>query len=146
MSSRRRRDLELEISACASSALASPRATDPALMSVADRIRALDRSPWKTTHPGRDATRDTTPWHLWHSSVLEIAGVSSDEAERYATRGRIQRAYQAGEPAYMAADMVRLLVRGGLIADRADDEVAGLRRAALGAARRPGRRSTARGA
>lgn len=33
----------------------------------------------------------------------------------------------------MAADMVRELVRGGLIADRADGEVAALRRTIAGA-------------
>ena len=83
----------------------------------------------KTTHPGSEATNDTAPRHIWLSSVVEIAGVSMDDANKYATRERLSRAYQAGEPAWMAADMVRQFVRGGQLADRADHEIGAMRRA-----------------
>jgi hypothetical protein len=84
---------------------------------------------FRTTHPGREATCETTPWHIWNSAVLEIAECSLDDAHRYATRERIQRAYRAGEAAWMAADTVQQLVIGGRRADRADGEIAGLRQA-----------------
>lgn len=89
-----------------------------------------------TSHPGRDATNETAPRHIWESAVLEIASVSIDDARKYATRERISRAYQAGEPAWMAADMVRQFVTVGRREDRADAEVAGLRRAVRNAVRR----------
>lgn len=92
------------------------------------RISAIRSLPavFKTAHPGRDATCETAPRHIWGSAVMEIAGVTHDEAQKYAG-ARISRAYLNGEPAWMAADMVRELVRGGLVADRADGEVDGLR-------------------
>jgi len=82
-----------------------------------------------TKHPGRDATNETAPRHIWESAVLEIASVPVADARKYATRERISRAYQAGEPAWMAADMVRQFVIAGRREDRAEAEVAGLRRA-----------------
>ena len=82
-----------------------------------------------TTHPHRDATSETTPWHIWHGAVIEISGHSLADANRYATRERIQRAYQAGEPAWMAADVVNQFVTVGKREDRADGEVTALRRA-----------------
>lgn len=78
-------------------------------------------------HPHRDAVAETTPWHIWSSAVYEIAGVSVADANRYATRERIQRAYRMGEAAWMAADAVRQFVVVGRRADRADGEVAALR-------------------
>lgn len=81
-----------------------------------------------TEHPGRDATSDTTPLHIWKSAVIEIAQVSEIDAHRYATRERIQRAYRAGEPAWMAADMVRQFVTVGKREDRADGETNSLLR------------------
>lgn len=83
-----------------------------------------------TTHPGRDATNETAPRHIWESAVLEIASVSIDDARKYATRERISRAYQAGEPAWMAADMVRQFVTVGRREDRADAEIDGMRKSA----------------
>lgn len=95
---------------------------------TAARIATLRSLPavFRTAHPGRDATCETAPRHIWGSAVMEIAGVTHDEAQKYAG-DRISRAYAAGEAAWMAADMVRELVRGGLVADRADSEVNGLR-------------------
>lgn len=84
---------------------------------------------YKISHPGRDATCATAPWTIWSDAVYTIAGVSVEDAHRYASRERIQRAYHAGEAAWMAADMVQQLVTGGRRADRADGEVAELRRA-----------------
>ena len=90
---------------------------------------------FKTTHPGREATRETASWTIWSDAVYSIAGCSVEDANRYATRERIQRAYHAGEAAWMAADTVQQLVVGGRKADRADGEVDGLRRAIHGALR-----------
>jgi hypothetical protein len=81
-----------------------------------------------TKHPGRDARNDTTPWHIWEHAVFEIAGVSIEEGRKYATRERIQRAYRAGEPAWMAADMVRKFVDGARRAAREVDGIEDLRR------------------
>jgi len=81
-----------------------------------------------TKHPGRDARNDTTPWHIWEHAVFEIAGVSIEEGRKYATRERIQRAYRAGEPAWMAADMVRKFVDGARRAAREVDGIDDLRR------------------
>jgi hypothetical protein len=83
---------------------------------------------FKTAHPGREATCETAPWTIWSDAVYSIAGCAVDDAQRYATRARIQRAYRAGEAAWMAADMVQQLVAGGRKADRADSEVDDLRR------------------
>lgn len=63
-------------------------------------------------HPWAVATRETTPWHLWESAMLEIAGVGTEEARAAASRERIQRWYQAGESAGAAADMLRAFVAG----------------------------------
>jgi hypothetical protein len=76
----------------------------------------------------RSADLENTPFHIWHDLVFELAGVSVEEGRKYATRERIQRAYQMGEKAWMAADMVRQFVRGGRLVDRGDAEVEGLRR------------------
>jgi hypothetical protein len=93
-----------------------------------------------TKHPGRDARNDTTPWHIWEHAVFEIAGVSVEEGRKYATRERIQRAYRAGEPAWMAADMVRKFVDGARRAAREVDGIEDLRRVMIaGALPRGGR-------
>lgn len=105
-----------------------------------ERIRALGRSTMGVRHHGGDATSQTAPWHIWQSSVLEIAGVSHAEKDQYA-RAHLQRAYDAGEPAWMAADMLRQRVRGGLLADREQGEISAMRRAMTGVvAPRPARR------
>lgn len=103
-------------------------------MTSGSRITFLRSLPsvFKTSHPGRDATCETAPRHIWGSSVMEIAGVTHDEARKYAG-AQISRAYTNGESAWMAADMVRELVRGGLLADRADGEVAAMRCTIAGA-------------
>lgn len=88
-----------------------------------------DARPLNSTHHSRDATSETTPRHIWESAVLEIAGVGQEDARRYATRERISRAYQMGEPAWMAADMVKQFVTVGRREDRADGEIDAMRRA-----------------
>ena len=80
-----------------------------------------------TSHPGRDATCETTPWHIWHDAVFAIAEVSVADGNQYATRERIQRAYQAGEPAWMTANMIQFVVTVGKREDRADGEVRAMR-------------------
>lgn len=93
-----------------------------------------------TQHPGRDARNETTPWHIWEHAVFEIARVPVDEGRKYATRERIQRAYRAGEPAWMAADMVRKFVDGARRAAREVDGIDELRRVMIaGALPRGGR-------
>lgn len=87
-----------------------------------------------TQHPGRDATNETTPWHIWEHAVFEIAGVPVEEGRKYATRERIQRAYRAGEPAWMAADMVRKFVDGARRAAREVDGIDDLRRVMIAGA------------
>lgn len=84
------------------------------------RLTDLQRRSVRSQHPHAAATRDTTPWHIWHAAVIEIAGVSVDEA-RAAARARIQSWYQAGEPAWMAADALLAFVRGARGAAREDD-------------------------
>lgn len=81
------------------------------------------------SHPHATATRDTTPWHIWHAAVYEIAGVSVEEGRAAATRARIERWYQAGEPAWMAADALLAFVRGARQAAREDDGRAAIRAA-----------------
>lgn len=105
---------------------------DTANSRIAD-LRSLP-SVFKTSHHGRDATCETTPRNIWASAVYEISGVTHVEGKKYAG-ARISRAYANGEPAYIAANMVRELVREGLIADRADGEVAAMRRVISGAHR-----------
>lgn len=82
-----------------------------------------------TQHPHKDATVDTTPWHIWSDAVYAIAGVSIEEGQKYATRERVQRMFQAGEPAWMAADTVFAFVEGGRKAARECDPRAELRQA-----------------
>jgi len=55
------------------------------------------------------ATRESTPLHIWWSNVLDLAGVT--HAQSLTHRAQVNRWYQAGEPAWMAADGLRLLVR-----------------------------------
>ncbi len=123
--------------------IADALATEPRQASLQDRIDALGRSVMASQHHGRDATNATAPWHIWQSSALEIAGVSQAEKDHYA-RVHLQRAYDAGEPAWMAADMVRQRVRGGLLADREQGEISALRRAAAGLAGAPDREPSRR--
>jgi len=55
------------------------------------------------------ATRESTPLHIWWSNVLDLAGVT--HAQSLPHRERVNRWYQAGEPAWMAADGLRTLAR-----------------------------------
>lgn len=82
----------------------------------------------KTNHPHRDATSETTPWHIWHAAAHEMSGCSLEDLRKYVARERIQAAYNAGESVWMVADEIKLRVKQGRLADRADGEVAALRR------------------
>lgn len=53
------------------------------------------------------ATRESTPLHIWWSNVLDLAGVT--HAQSLPHRAQVNRWYQAGEPAWMAADGLRTL-------------------------------------
>jgi len=87
------------------------------------------KSSMTSTHPWRDGVRDTTPRHIWLDAVYAMSGASVEDATRYVGRDRLSRMYQAGEPAWMAADAVRQFVHNGKIADRAEGEVESMRRA-----------------
>jgi hypothetical protein len=60
---------------------------------------------------------ETTPWHVWHVAVYEIAKVDVHDAEKYGVRERMGRWYSDGMPAWMAADSARAFVQGGKKAD-----------------------------
>lgn len=83
----------------------------------------------KSTHPHAAATSTTTPWHIWSSAAVEIAAVSYEDMERWFTRERLTRAYQLGEPAWIAADAIRAFVAGARKAERDDDSRATIRAA-----------------
>jgi hypothetical protein len=68
-------------------------------------------------------TRETTPRHIWMHEVITLASVSIDDMERYFTRARLNRAYYAGEPVWMAADAVSQFVCTGKREDRIEREV-----------------------
>lgn len=87
----------------------------------------------KTTNTG---TNETMPCHHWVDAVVMAAGVSVDDMERYCTRARMHMMFGAGEPVWMAADALKHWVSGGKLADRADSEVDGLRRAVRDSLRR----------
>jgi hypothetical protein len=65
------------------------------------------RNPTPTNDYRSGATRESTPLHIWWSNVLDLAGVT--HAQSLPHRAQVNRWYQAGEPAWMAADGLRLL-------------------------------------
>lgn len=77
----------------------------------------------------RDAACDTTPWHIWHDAVARLARAQVADVQRYLPEGRLLRAYRAGEPAWMAADEVKLRICQAKIEERGTSEVEALRRA-----------------
>jgi len=52
-----------------------------------------------------DNTKETTPYTIWLDSVLGLAAASVADMEKYATRERLVRWYQAGEPVWMATGL-----------------------------------------
>lgn len=68
-------------------------------------------------------TRETTPYHIWSSQVLDLANVSFVDMERLFTRERLSRAYSAGEPVWMAADALKSFVRDAKRHERVEREV-----------------------
>ena len=88
------------------------------------------------THPHRDATNDTTPWTIWSAAAHEMSGASLEDIRACVPRERLTTAYSAGEAAWMMADEIKVRVRGCKLADRADGEVAALRRVVRAAVRR----------
>ena len=96
----------------------NPRATrtprrNPEAVPIASGLivnpRPLANPPVPTNDYRSEATRESTPPHIWWSNVLDLAGVT--HAQSLPHRERVNRWYQAGEPAWMAADGLRLLVR-----------------------------------
>ena len=83
----------------------------------------------------RNVTRESAPFHIWREHVTTLAAVAGVDPEFTRTesiRGRLLRAYQAGEPAWMMADELKFRARRTAIENRADAEAAGLRRRLAG--------------
>ena len=74
------------------------------------------------------ATKDTTPWTIWFDAVVCAAKVGVHDIAPE-VRARMQRAYQAGEAVWMAADELTLRVRQGTLAHREGAEMRVLRSA-----------------
>jgi hypothetical protein len=77
------------------------------------------------------ATLHTTPLHIWLHNLMMEAHASAEQLGPY--RERMVRAYNAGEPVWMAADELKLRLRQRAIEEQADAEAAGLRRRLAGA-------------
>jgi hypothetical protein len=81
-------------------------------------------------------TKETATWVIWFDEVVKLAKVSIEQCKPY--RERMCRAYQMGEPAWMAADELGFRVRQSEKMQAADREVAFLQstiHAALGRGR-----------
>lgn len=88
----------------------NPRATrrrNPEAVPIASGL--IVNPPVPTNDYRSGATRESTPLHIWWHNVLDLAGVT--HAQSIPHREQVNRWYQAGEPAWMAADGLRLLVR-----------------------------------
>ena len=84
----------------------------------------------KLTAAWRDATCETTTFLLWKSAVIGAAAKRGASAEFTQTQAeRLALWFRTGEPVWMAADSLLNFWRGAQLADRADAEVEGLRRA-----------------
>jgi hypothetical protein len=70
----------------------------------------------------RDATNETTPFHLWRDAVeLEtLRRCPGCHETLRAQRARILRAYQAGEPVWMAVDEMVLRANAARVVDQAE--------------------------
>lgn len=72
------------------------------------------------------STNATTHILIWMTEVIELASVSVDEMERLCGRKRMHLWYSSGEPVWMAATSLRLMVEGGTRHEKADREVEAL--------------------
>lgn len=81
-------------------------------------------------------TCETMSLTHWRSAVLEEAHVSEDDADQYATRERVTRWFNAGEPVWMAAESLRTCVKYARLAERADGDVVFLKRVIRNAVRK----------
>ena len=68
-------------------------------------------------------TKATTPRHIWMAQVFALAQVSMDDAEAHCTRSRLNRWFNAGEPVWMAAESLRLMVTNGQREERVEREM-----------------------
>lgn len=72
------------------------------------------------------ATRESSPFHIWLDNVIGLAGASRADAEPHLSR--LSLWFNAGEPAWMAADGLKQLVRGARLVARDDGDRRALRR------------------
>jgi hypothetical protein len=72
---------------------------------------SVDRSSYRA-----DARRGTTPLHIWKDNVVALARVRPETAR--SANDLLVRWYNAGEPAWMAAQSLQLLNAPAPIADR----------------------------
>jgi hypothetical protein len=85
-------------------------------------------------HERDPGTRETVPFHIWKHNVLLAAsrrGVPQEYIERPEVRARIQRAWAAGEPIWMAVDALTVFAKGAAIHERAERDGSPLRSAFL---------------
>lgn len=77
-------------------------------------------------------TKDTTPFHIW-SHEVELAAIhaGADAEAVRAVRGKLRAWYNAGEPIWMAADGLKQLARGYVLATREDSDARVIRQAIL---------------
>lgn len=94
----------------------NPRATRRRNPSAIPIASGLIVNPVPTNDYRSAATRESTPLHIWWSNVLDLAGVT--HAQSLPHRSQVNRWYQAGEPAWMAADGLRLLARKNQVPPR----------------------------
>lgn len=83
-------------------------------------------------------TSATTPRHLWMDTVTTAAialGIGPEWLRESQQRGRLNRYYSAGEPAWMAVDAIRQFWSGLQRAAIADQDGLGAIRAAVKGAR-----------
>lgn len=65
-----------------------------------------------------NATKDTCPLHIWKHEAITDAGASVEQTEQAVTMDRLIRWYHAGEPVWMAAQSIRIMVRDHQIGSR----------------------------
>lgn len=75
-------------------------------------------------------TKQTMAMFVWVAHVIDLAGVSSADAEAFCGRARIESWYTAGESVQMAADSLRQFVKNGKREAKAQGELDFLRKAA----------------
>lgn len=84
------------------------------------------------------STKETCPVHIWlHESIVD-SRCSVEEANGAVTRERLLRWYQAGEPVWMAAQSIRIMVADmRRVARSADDGFGAIRAARRASVRLP---------